>query len=229
MCMPYLIEIRPSHRKGRGRRVSPGEQSPPPCIITIEPRSPRLSQGNCSQSGGGLHIDGEASLQRKQEQRKSNQPSPKPKPSPRSPPRQPSTCKTPKASRSSSSSSSTSSSSSSISRSSFQNLQHEFEQVVKRVTNLEKELSADRARANQNMSVTAGRVSKTETEVGGLKEVVMGFGKELQMLQKDVMKFKEACGRDGREAAEQGEDARGGRRVRVEWERVRRWPREASR
>ncbi|KAL8806866.1 MAG: hypothetical protein Q9200_004888 [Gallowayella weberi] len=241
MCMPYLIEIRPSHRKDRGRRfktqgqTSTAGSSPPPCIITIEPRSPRLSQGNYSRPGSGIHIHGEASLRRKQEPSSSRQPTPKQPASPQSPPHKPSTCASQKQSRNSSSSSTSSSSSSSstpTSKRSFQTLQRKFSHLLNRLTTLETSLSAHQTRTTQSLAAAAENNTKMEKDVAGLKDAVMGLGKELQSLRnvvEDISKRAALEGdrrEDGNAQCDNGRD--GDRRTRVEWERVRRLSRDGG-
>ncbi|KAI4256432.1 MAG: hypothetical protein L6R42_006229, partial [Xanthoria sp. 1 TBL-2021] len=149
----------------------------------------------------------------------------------------PVTCECRKSSQSSSGSSSSSSASS---KSSFRDLRSKIENLVKRLANMEKELQADREKANQTMSTAVARDDKIEKEVGGLKEAVGGINtrdnkmekeivglkdavgkinQEVEALRKDVVWVKEQHGRSWDQAARGGEG--GGRegRVRVEWER----------
>ncbi|KAL8850849.1 MAG: hypothetical protein Q9221_004263 [Calogaya cf. arnoldii] len=236
MCLPYLIEIKPTPRKNRMHRTRGqpprSEASPPPCIITIEPRSPKVTQKDCSPRLGGLHIHGEASLRGKREQHDTKQSQPEqPRshhPSPRSPPHKSPTCEAQKSSKGSSSSSSSSSSSTSSSGS-LQELQHKIETLVQRLANMEKEMQADRERGIQTLSTTIARDNKIEKEIGGLKDAVGGINKEMEVLRKDVVWVKEQRGGSWDRPQRYGDG--GGRegRVRVEWERVRRSPREESR
>ncbi|KAL8856011.1 MAG: hypothetical protein Q9178_007382 [Gyalolechia marmorata] len=228
MCMPYLIEIKPTHRKSRAHRTagpSPRlECSPPPCLITIEPRSPKAKQRDCSPRVGGLHIHGEASLRGKREQCDISQSQPEQQssprshhPSPRSPPPKPSTCEGRKSSRRSSSSSSSSSSASS--KSGFREIQSKIENLIKRLAGLEKELQADRERTNQATSAAVERDNKIEKEVGGLKATVGCIDKEVQALRKDVAWVKEQQGRNWEQAQRYWDGSGRDGRVRVEWER----------
>lgn len=115
---------------------------------------------------------------------------------------------------------------------------------------MEKELQADRERANQTMSTAVARDDRIEKEIGGLKEAVGGINtrdnkmdkeivglkdavgstnQEVEAMRKDVVWVKEQRRRSWDQASRHGEG--GGRegRVKVEWERVRRSPREESR
>ncbi|CAO1606407.1 hypothetical protein XANCAGTX0491_009905 [Xanthoria calcicola] len=251
MCLPDLIEIKPSPRRNRMHRAAGrparSESSPPPCIITIEPRSPKVTQRDCSTRSGGLHIHGEASLRRKWEPRDSEQLPPEHHPSPRSPLPKPSTCEGGNTSKSSGSSSSSSSASS---KSSFRDVQDKIANLVKRLANMEKELQADRERASQTVSISAARDNKMEKEMGGLKEFVGAINTRGCKMEKEIAGLKDAVGKINREveslrkdgawvkdprrrswdqAARHGDGGGGEGRVRVEWERVRRSPREASR
>ena len=257
MCLPDLIEITPNRRRNRMHRAAGrparSESSPPPCIITIEPRSPKATQRDCSPRAGGLHIHGEASLRGKWEPRDSKQlppkhhPSPRSHhPSPRSPLPKPSTCEGGKTSKSSGSSSSSSASS----KSSFRDVQDKIENLVKRLANMEKEFQADREQASQTVTMSAARDNKMEKEMSGLKEFVgvintrgckmekelaglkdaVGkINQEVDSLRKDGVWVKEPRRRSWDQAARHGDGGGGEGRVRVEWERVRRSPREASR
>ena len=237
MCMPYLIEIKPTPRKSRAHRTAGppprSECSPPPCLITIEPRSPKAKPRDCSPRVGGLHIYGEASLRGKREQcdtsqsQLEQQSSPRSHhPSPRSPPPKPSTCEGRKSSRRSSSSSSSSSSASS--KNGFREIQSKIENLIKRLAGLEKELQADRERANQATSAAVERDNKIEKEVGGFKEAVGCIDREVQALRKDVVWVKEQQGRNWEQAQRYWDGNGRDGRVRVEWERVRRSPREGG-
>ncbi|KAL8868954.1 MAG: hypothetical protein Q9198_008011, partial [Flavoplaca austrocitrina] len=224
MCLPYLIEIKPTPRKNRMRRTTGhpprSRSSSPPCIITIEPRSPKPKQTDCTPKLGGLRIHGEASLRGKREQCDASLPQPKPHPSPRShhpsprsPPHKSPICNDQKPRKSSSTSSSSSSASS---RSSFRDLQDKIENLVKRLANVEKDLQAERERADHIAPTAVARDSKIEKEIvglkdavargdtrgitlekeiSGLKEAVGGIHKEVEALQKDVIWVKEHRGR----------------------------------
>ena len=258
MCLPYLIEIKPTPRKNRMHRTtrhSPRSESPSaPCVITIEPRSPKAKQTDCSPKVGGLRIHGEATLGGKREQCDMSVSSPKPNPSPRShhslprsPSQKPPTCEGKKSSKSSSSSSSSSSASS---KSSFRDLQDKIESLIKRLASVEKEIQSERERVNQNTSTAVARDNKIgkeieglketvgraetrsnnmEKEISGLKEAVGGIHKEVESLRKDIIWVKEQRGRSWDQVHRHGEGAGREGRVRVEWERVRRSPREESR
>ena len=241
MCVPYLIEIKPTPRRKsdcirpitqKADPMPPAKSSPPPCIITIEPRSPKPPSKKCSSEKGGIHVRGEASprglalqFERRQEPCKKESPH-EPVPSPKTPPAKspppiPPICSCPKGGRSHSSSSS-SSSSSSVSTRSFRELKEKVEQLLRRATNLEKELQTDRSKANQNLWVGAGRDNKIEREVSGLRDAVGGLGKEVEMLRRGLhfrgeKEVDTQCGDEERE-----------RRVRVRWERTRGLPRGTS-
>lgn len=258
MCLPYLIEIKPTPRKNRMHRPTGhpprSRSSSPPCIITIEPRSPKAKQTDCSPKVGGLRIHGEASLRGKREQCDASLSQPKPHPSPRShhpsprsPPHKSPTCSNQKPIKSSSSSSSSSSASS---KSSFRDLQDKIENLVKRLANVEQDIQAEREQANQITSTAVARDNKIEKEIaglketvgrvetksnnvnkeiGGLKEAVGGIRQEVEALRKDVIWVKEHRGRSWDQVHRHGEGNGREGRVRVEWERVRRSPREESR
>ncbi|KAL9612277.1 MAG: hypothetical protein Q9204_008967 [Flavoplaca sp. TL-2023a] len=237
MCLPYLIEIKPTPRKNRMHRTTGqpprSRSSSPPCIITIEPRSPKAKQTDCSPKLGGLRIHGEASLRGKREQCDPSLSRPKVHPlprshnaSPRSPPHKSPICSDQKPMKGSSTSSSSSSASS---KSSFRDLQDKIENLVKRLANVEKDIQAERERANHITSTAVARDSKIEKEIaglkdtvacgdtrgnnmekeiGGLKEAVGGIHKEVEALRKDVTWVKEHRGRSwdqGKTVAERGE------------------------
>ncbi|KAL8886020.1 MAG: hypothetical protein Q9215_006219 [Flavoplaca cf. flavocitrina] len=258
MCLPYLIEIKPTPRKNRMRRTTGqpprSRSSSPPCIITIEPRSPKAKQTDCSPKIGGLRIHGEASLRGKREPCDASLSQPKPHPSPRShhpsprsPPHKSPICSDQKPMKSTSSSSSSSSASS---KSSFRDLQDKIENLVRRIANVEKDIQAERERADHIASTAVARDSKIEKEIvglkesivrvdtrgntlekdiAGLKEAVGGIHKEVEALRKDVMWVKEHRERSWDQVPRHGEGSGREGRVRVEWERVRRSPREESR
>ncbi|KAL9023374.1 MAG: hypothetical protein Q9180_008262, partial [Flavoplaca navasiana] len=148
------------------------------------------------------------------------------------------------------SSSSSSSSSSASSKCSFRDLQDKIENLVKRLANVEKDIQAERERANQMASTAVARDNKIEKEIAGLKETVGraetrsnnmekeigglteavgGIHKEVEALRKDVIWVKEHRGRSWDQGHRHGEGNGREGRVRVEWERVRRSPREESR
>ncbi|KAI4144104.1 MAG: hypothetical protein L6R39_004320 [Caloplaca ligustica] len=228
MCVPYLIEINPKPRKNpdcirpvpqQAGRPPPERCSPPPCIITIEPRSPKSPKRSCSSERGGVHLHGQASpkglalqIEREWQACKRDDSSPKQNPSPQPAPPKPPVPHSPAKARSHSSSSS--SSSSSVSGRSFRELKDKVDLFLRRLTNLEKELSADRSRANQNLWVGAGRDDKIEREVGGLRDAVGGLNKEVEMLRKDL---RSRARKDTEGQLDSGGDER---RVRVRWERT---------
>ncbi|KAL9615741.1 MAG: hypothetical protein Q9204_008678, partial [Flavoplaca sp. TL-2023a] len=218
--------------------------SSPPCIITIEPRSPKPKQTDCSPKLGGLRIHGEASLRGKREQYDTSLPQPKPHPSPRShhpsprsPPHKSPICSDQKPIKSTSTSSSSSSTSS---KSSFRDLQDKIENLVKRLANVEKEIQSERERANHITSTAVARDNKIEKEIAGLKdsvacvetkgntlekeisglkEAVGGIHKEVEALRKDIIWVKEHRGRSWDQVTRHGEGSGREGRVRVEWER----------
>lgn len=73
------------------------------------------------------------------------------------------------------------------------------------------------------------RGCKMETEIAGLKDAVGKINQEVESLRKDGAWTKEPRRRSWDQAARHGDGGGGEGRVRVEWERVRRSPREASR
>ncbi|KAL8784930.1 MAG: hypothetical protein Q9213_003672 [Squamulea squamosa] len=169
---------------------------------------------------GGLRIHGEASLGSKQERYSKPQSSPRSHhTSPRLSSQERPSCERRKSSRSSSSGNS-SSSSSSISKRSFQDLRSKMESLINRLTNVEKDLQADRERSNQATSTAAARDEKLEKDIGELRETIRCINKEVQTLQKDIAWVKEQQG-GAREQSQHRRDGReGDRRVRVEWERL---------
>ncbi|KAI4120443.1 MAG: hypothetical protein LQ338_007016 [Usnochroma carphineum] len=233
MCVPYLIEINPKPRKkpacvrpvpSQAGRTPSEKCSPPPCIITIEPRSPRSPKGSSSSDKGGIHVRGQASpkglalqIEREEQPCDKDQPPPKQKPSPQCPPPNTAASHSPRKARSRSSSSS--SSSSSISTRSFRELKEKVELLFRRVTNLEKELNADRSRANRNLWVAAERDSKIGREISGLKDAVGGLNQDMNLLRKDLYS------RDRKDAGGQWENGGNEGRVRVRWERTKSSPR----
>ncbi|KAL8690817.1 MAG: hypothetical protein Q9218_003828, partial [Villophora microphyllina] len=203
MCLPDLIEIKrtPSPRKNRNHirpvhkvddHAPRTSSSPPPCIITIEPRSPRPSnQSTRSPGKGSIHVRGQVSpkevmveFSRTAEEQSNNrrQPSQEPVIIPRSPRQTQTSCESHSRRRRSNSSSSSSSSSSTISVRAFRALGQQIEALIKRITNVERELQADRARANQNLYTATKRSEGIEKEVKGLKDVVGEMEKKIQAL-----------------------------------------------
>ena len=115
---------------------------------------------------------------------------------------------------------------------------------------MEKVIQAERERANHITSTAVARDNKIEKEIAGLKdtvtrgdtrgntleqeisglkEAVGGIHKEVEALRKDVIWVKEHRGRSWDQVPRHGEGSGREGRVRVEWERVRRSPREESR
>ncbi|KAL8706628.1 MAG: hypothetical protein Q9225_007932, partial [Loekoesia sp. 1 TL-2023] len=200
MCVPYLIEIKPTRRAkpdcirpvpNKAGLTPPAKCSPPPCIITIEPRSPKPSKRECSSEKGSIQVRGEASprglalqFERRQEPGAQEQSPCKQVPSPQPAPPNPPICNCLKKKKRSSSRSS--SPSTSVSTRSFDELKEKVEQLIRQAAGLEKELQADRSRANQNVWVAAGRDDKVEREVSGLKAEVGGLGKEVELLRRDL-------------------------------------------
>ncbi|KAL8989745.1 MAG: hypothetical protein Q9169_008293, partial [Polycauliona sp. 2 TL-2023] len=262
MCFPDLIEIKSTSRKNRMHRIagqpSRSRSPSPPCIITIEPRSPKVKQTESSPRISGLSIRGEVPLRRSRDSHRSRQsqtmhhPSPRSgHPSPRPPSQKPPTSESQKASRGSSSSSSSSSTSS---KSSLRDLQEKIDNLIKRLATVEKDLQAEKERATQTISISIARDAKIVKEISGLKEsvgridtrddnlqkeleglkeVVGCVNKEMDVIRKDAVWVKEQRGRSWDHAHGQTQrysdgGGGGGRegRVRVEWERVRRSPRE---
>ncbi|KAL9027701.1 MAG: hypothetical protein Q9196_003816 [Gyalolechia fulgens] len=248
MCVPYLIEIKPTPRQNPDRvrpvpskagSTPPATCSPPPCIVTIEPRNPKSPRRECSSEKGSLHVRGEASprglalqFERRQEPCKKEQsppkPSPSPQPRPAPPPAPPPPPPPPDPPISHSlkqkeKSSSCSSSSSSVSTRSFRELKEKVEQVIRQITNMEKELQADRSRANRNLWIAAGRDDQIEREVCGLRDAVGGMNRAVDVLREDVHS------RGQRDAeAQRHNNADREERVRVRWERAKGLPRGTS-
>ncbi|KAL8827433.1 MAG: hypothetical protein Q9170_007021 [Blastenia crenularia] len=235
MCVPYLIEIKPTPRKKQdcihplpqgACPAPPAKSSPPPCIITIEPRSPKSPRRACTPEKGGIHVRGEASprglaLEIEREERCVKEPHmPKQKVSPHVPSPKPPVGHSPrdKGRRNSS----CSSSSSVVSMNSFRELKGRVEECFRRITSLEKELQADRGRANKNLWIAAGRDDKIEKEVCGMRDSVEGLNKEIRTLRSEL---QTNCKRDAEDQRPSKEDDG---RVRVRWERTRGLPRGTS-
>ncbi|KAL9600449.1 MAG: hypothetical protein Q9219_003202 [cf. Caloplaca sp. 3 TL-2023] len=234
MCLPYLIEIKPSPRRKpdcarpvpkKAGLTPPLKCSPPPCIITIEPRSPRPPKAECSPGKKSIHVRGEASprglalkIEREEECNKEQQP-PKQGKSSQIPTPNPPPCRSPKRERSNS----PSSSSSSVSTTSFRKLQERVEEYILRLTNLEKEFQNDRSKANRNLWAAAGRDDKIERELCGLRDTVGGMNKEIEVVRKDVWHLRRR-----EDVALQEQDRDNERRVRVRWEKTKEWPRGMS-
>lgn len=245
MCVPYLIEIKPTPRPKldcvrpvpqKTGSTPPAKCSSPPHVVTIEPRHPKsLPRKECSSEKGGLHVRGEVSprglalqFERRQEPCKKEQSPRKPAPSPQPtppppppspPPQQQPTCHSPKKEKRTGS---CSSASSSVSTRSFRELKGKVEQLVHRITNLEKEFQNDRSRANKNLWIAAGRDDRVEREVCGLKDAVGGLNREVEMLRNDL---HSKCRKD---PEAQWHNADREERVRVRWERTKGLPRGTS-